>query len=445
MAKLPTVAIIGRPNTGKSTLFNRLVGSRRAIVSEMPGTTRDPVAQRIEGDQMEYLLMDTGGMGGGTEDSDFEDDVHAQALLALEAADLILFVVNGREELTAADYAVVEALRKKRKQHVPVFLVLTKCDDEQKEEDALAQSHELNVSERTFAVSAPHGIGMDALEEGIEAQLRRQFPMTNDQGMTNNQCPKIAVVGRPNVGKSSLINALMSDPQKKMQARMVSDVPGTTRDTTDTVIKSHGKEFLFLDTAGLKRKKQTKTEVEAYAALRTIQAIEDADVTVLVLDATDQIGRQDKRIASLAIERGTGLILLVNKIDLLEGDQKKQFMARMERSFPFCRFAPVLFTSAVTRENLPKLFDLISSTQENRTRRIETPVLNRWFQDIVAKYQLAPKYITQAEVAPPTFVLFLNDPKRLHFSSLRFMENKLRESFGLEGTPVRWVKKGAED
>lgn len=465
MPKLPTVAIIGRPNTGKSTIFNRLVGRRRAIVSPIPGTTRDPIISRIEGATADYLLMDTGGMGGGTEDRDFEDDVAAQSLLALSHADVILFVVNGREELTAADHVVADALRKKKKRHVPVFLVIAKCDDPQKIEEALPRFYELGIADRVVAVSAVHGIEMDALEEGIEEELRAMHferravvaeasPNMETDVLPEDAMPRVAVVGRPNVGKSSLINALMSDPQREVHGRIVSPIPGTTRDTTDTIINFHDKEFLFIDTAGLRKHAAKKEEIDVYAAIRTLQAIEDADVTVLVLDATEEIMRQDKRIAGLAVERGTGLILLVNKTDVLSPAEKVAFQMKIQRAFIFCRFAPVLFTSALTRENLPKLFPMIFGIMQNRSRRIETSALNRWFQDTVAKYQpkgiggvggSKAKYMTQADVRPPTFVLFMNDPRKLHFSSLRFMENKLRDSFGFEGTPIRWVRKGKED
>lgn len=452
MSKLPTVAIIGRPNTGKSTLFNRLVGSRRAIVSPVPGTTRDPVAQCVEGEKLAYLLMDTGGMGGGTEDVDFEEDVHAQSLLALEHSDLILFVVNGREELTAADHEVATLLRTKRRKHVAVFLVIARCDDRRYVDEALPRFYELGIADEIYPVSAIHTLGINELSTGIEEKLL-SLHFGGKEEEEEKPMPKIALVGKPNVGKSSLVNALMSDPQRKLQGRMVSPVPGTTRDTTDTIITHKEKKFLFLDTAGLQHRKYKAGEVEIFAMLRTLQAIEVADVTVLVLDADQKISRQDKRIASMTIERGSGLIILVNKSDLLDEEKKKTFSKEIQLDFPFCRWAPIIFTSAETRENLPKLFLLISTVAENRSRRIETSVLNRWYQDTVAKYQpkgigglgAKTKYVTQVESRPPTFVIFLHNPKRLHFSSLRFLENKLRESYSLEGTPVRWVKKGREE
>lgn len=447
MAKLPVVAIIGRPNTGKSTLFNRIVGRRKAIVSDVPGTTRDPVAIRMEGESVDYLLMDTGGMGGGTEDEDFEDDVEAQSIIALEHADLIIFVVDSREELTSSDFEVVDSLRKKRKRHVPVILVPAKCDNADSMDEILPRFYELDVADAVIPVSAVHGVGVDELVGEIEARLLDMHfeGLEGSEGLEG--VPRVALVGRPNVGKSSLINALMSDPQRKLQGRMVSDVPGTTRDTTDTVVKHNGKTYLFLDTAGLRKKREFG--VEAFAAIRTLQAIESANVTVLVLDPMLGIGRQDKRIASLAIERGTGLILLLNKMDLLDAEEREQFRAAVADSFIFCRWSPTLFTSAETRENLPKVFEIIESVCENHKRRIETSKINKWFQGISMRHHpqgiggktAKTKYVTQVDTAPPSFALFLNDPKRLHFSSLRFMENKLREDFEFEGTPMRWKKR----
>ena len=472
MSKLPVVAIIGRPNAGKSTLFNRLIGRRLAIVSEVAGTTRDQVAMRVEGEGIDYLLIDTGGMGGGTTDKDFEKDVEAQSLLALERADLILCVINGSEDLTASDRRVAEILRKKRRRHVPVFLIATKCDTQKREEEALPQLHELSMTEHIFLVSAVHGIGMQELEDKIVEQLQelhfkteaancqlvaasvsarpsRDGKAAAEVGLPIANMPRIAIVGRPNVGKSSLVNALMSPEQRKTAPRLTSPMPGTTRDATDTVIHHAGREYLFVDTAGLR--KQAKVErfgIDAFATLRALTAIEEADVVVLVLDALQDIGKQDKHIASLAIEEGKGLMLLANKTDLLDVSAKQAFGNSVTRAFPFCRFAPVLYTSAETRENLPHLFSLIDRIAENRQRRIPTPALNRLFRDLGAAHQanlggrsFPAKYATQVEVAPPTFALFLRDPKRLHVSSIRFLENKIRELYAFEGTPIRWIKK----
>ncbi len=449
MAKLPVVAIIGRPNVGKSTFFNRLVGRRQAIVSEIPGTTRDQIMTQVEADGMRYLLVDTGGMGGGSLDSDFEDDVEGQSLLALEHADLILFTVNGREELTGSDYAVADILRKKRKRHVPVFLVIAKCDDAEKMDEALPRYYELGIAESIFPISAAHGLGVSDVQDAITTRLQKMHFGTQRPGTAlASAVPRIAIVGRPNVGKSAIVNALMSEEQRKTAPRLMSPIPGTTRDSTDTVIRFKGKDYVFIDTAGLRKQARVERGLELFSVLRTLQAMAEADVTVLVLDATQEIGKQDKHIAGLAIEQGTGLILVVNKIDLLNAAEKESFRARVGRAFLFCRWAPILFTSAKTREELPHLFELIHAVSENRIRRITTSMVNRLFQDLSEKNQtmaggkLPFKYVTQVDVSPPTFAIFLRDPRSLHVSSLRFIEKKLREIFPFEGTPVRWVKKG---
>ncbi len=449
MAKIPIVAIIGRPNVGKSTLFNRMAGRRTAIVSEIPGTTRDHISLRIDEEDLTYLLMDTGGLGGGSADEDFEDNVHSQSILALAHADLILFVVNGKEELTASDYTVVDLLRKERRRHVPVFLVVAKCDDTEKHEEAMPRFYELGMADQVFPISAMHNTGIEELREGILQALRKQHfeRKAPDPSSQDSEIPRVAIVGRPNVGKSSLVNALMSDEQRKMSPRLTSPVPGTTRDSTETIIRREGKEIAFVDTAGLRKQSRVEEDLEAYAVLRAIQSIADADVTVLVLDCTQQISKQDKHIAGLAIEEGKGLILLGNKADLLDAEGRERVRAHIQSSFPFCRWAPLLLTSAETRENLPHLFGLITAVSENRRRRIATPVINRLFEEIVAGNQTATggrlpfKYVTQVDTAPPTFALFLRDPRRLGVSTLRFLENRLREHYSFDGTPVRWVKK----
>jgi GTP-binding protein len=464
MAKIPIVAIIGRPNVGKSTLFNRMAGRRTAIVSEIPGTTRDHITLRIDEEDLTYLLMDTGGLGGGSSDEDFEDDVQSQSILALAHADLILFVVNGKEELTASDYTVVDLLRKERRRHVPVFLVVAKCDDAEKHEEAMPRFYELGMADQVFPISAMHNTGIEELREGIIASLKKQHfeDKRGNEGPKKVQegpekvdepdfsIPRVAIVGRPNVGKSSLVNALMSDEQRKVSPRLTSPIPGTTRDSTETIIRREGKEIAFVDTAGLRKQSRVEEDLEAYAVLRAIQSIADADVTVLVLDCTQQISKQDKHIAGLAIEEGKGLILLGNKADLLDAEGRERVRAHIQSSFPFCRWAPLLLTSAETRENLPHLFGLITAVSENRRRRIATPLINRLFEEIVAGNQTATggrlpfKYVTQVDTAPPTFALFLRDPRRLGVSTLRFLENRLREHYSFDGTPVRWLKKGGE-
>lgn len=443
MSKLPTVAIIGRPNTGKSTLFNRLIGRRKAIVSDVPGTTRDHVAGRVETPTVDYLLIDTGGMGGGTNDEDFEDDVHAQSLLALANADVILFTVNSQEELTTSDFGIVDDLRKKRKGHVPVLLVVTKCDNPERTEEILPQYYELGIADHILPISANHMLGIEELRDEIVDRLEQlHFKKEEDEA---SALPRIAIIGKPNVGKSSIINAFMSEKQKEESPLMVSDVPGTTRDAVDTIIRFHDQEYLFIDTAGIKRRTQTDKDIETFAYFRSIRALEEADIAVLVLDATQPVSKQDKRIARTAIEDGKGLIVLLNKVDLLSTEQRATALTEAQQELPFCSFAPFLTVSAETRKDLVKVFELIELVQQNRSRRIPTKALNEWFRDAVYGKPMgslsSSKHITQAEDIPPTFTLFVKHPKDIHVSQLRYLENNLRQTFGLEGTPVRWITK----
>ncbi len=450
MSKLPLVAIIGRPNTGKSTLFNRFIGSRRAIISDIPGTTRDHVTSKVEHDDLDYLLVDTGGMGGGTDDKDFEDDVHAQSVLALAAADVIVFTVNSREELTASDHEVVTLLRKKRKKHVPVILAVTKADNDKIFEEALPQFHALGIADDIIAVSALNNLGIAELEECIIDNLQKlHFKKEEAIAATESDVPRIAVIGKPNVGKSSLVNALMSETQRQTSPRLVSDVPGTTRDSTDTVIRHKDREFIFVDTAGLKRQAKTDEGIDSFAMLRSIQALEQSDVAILVLDASQAISKQDKRIAGMAVDAGKGLIILMNKSDLISKEQKEERERDLAAEFPFCRFAPVIYGSTKTRDGLLKMFDLMDMIKRNRMRRIPVKELHRWFDQNVSGMPLGPiaraKHITQAEDIPPTFVLFVSKPKQVEVSQLRFLDNRIRQTFDFQGSPIRWITKGPRE
>tara|TARA_Y100000310_G_scaffold344158_1_gene455437 strand:- start:2029 stop:3375 length:1347 start_codon:yes stop_codon:yes gene_type:complete len=448
MPTLPAVAIIGRPNTGKSTLFNRLVGRRKAIVSDIPGTTRDHVAHRIEGEEVDYLLLDTGGMGGGTEDSDLEDDVHRQSLLALEHADAIVLTINSREELTSSDFEIIDILRKNKRDHVPVILVATKCDNPEETDEALPHYYELGIAKRVIAVSAPHKIGIDDLQDAIESELKALHFQKDEKDETQS-IPKISIIGKPNVGKSSIVNAFMSETQREKSPMLVSEIPGTTRDTTDTTIRYHEQEYLFMDTAGIKKRKQTMdSEIETHAYFRSVKALEMCDICVLVLDANEPVSRQDKRIAAMATEEGKGLIILLNKIDLLESDQKKSVFAAVEYELQFCRFASIIPCSAESREGLLKIFEAIESVQRNRTRRLPTKDLHRWFRDTVASHPMgslaSAKHITQAEELPPTFVIFVKNPQKVQITQLRTLENNLRRTYAFEGTPIRWITKASD-
>ncbi len=447
MSHLPTVAIIGRPNTGKSTLFNRMVGRRQAIVSDIPGTTRDHIASVIEEEEIPYLLIDTGGMGGGTEDKAMEDDVHAQSLLAIEHADVILFTVNSREELTASDFEVVDVLRRRLRKHVPVILAATKCDNPETIEEQLPNFHQLGIADAIIPVSAPHRIGTEELMTAIQSHLKKlNFQKEGEIPMTSN-IPRIAIIGQPNVGKSSIVNALMSEPDRKKNPKLVSDIPGTTRDATDTTVRHNDEEFIFVDTAGLRKAAAKAEEIEGYSILRTMQALQLSDIGVLVLDGTKPVSKQDKRIASMAMEEGKGLIFLVNKIDLLTSEQKVEKAAEIKLALRFCAFIPVITCSAETREGLGKIFDVIAMVQRNRTRRIATRDLHNWFQGLSMQGSLGAiaksKHVTQADELPPTFVLFVRNPRKVQLTQLKFLDRKLRESFGFEGTPIRWITKSS--
>ena len=444
MARLPTVAIIGRPNTGKSTLFNRLVGHRRAIVSDVPGTTRDQVAGRVETDQMDFLLIDTGGMGGGSADHEFKDDVQVQSTIALENSDLILFTLNSREDLTSSDFEIIEDLRKKKQSHVPVIIVLTKCDDTSITEEILPEYYALDIADEIVPVSAMHAIGVEELKNIVVDYLAELNFDKNSKFQIPNSNPRIAIIGKPNVGKSSLINAFMSEKQKESSQLLVSEVPGTTRDAVDISIKYHDQEYIFVDTAGIKRRKSTDRGIETYAYLRSIQSLEHSDIAVLVIDASEPVCKQDKRIARLAIEEGKGLIVLLNKSDKLSGSEKELAMENARRELAFCSFAPFLCVSAETRKDLLKIFDLIEMVNQSRTRRIATKTLNDWFRkEAVGKSLASSKHITQAEDVPPTFVLFSRNPKKIHLNQIKSLEKSLRSTFGFDGSPIRWVTKAS--
>ncbi len=450
MSKLPLVAIIGRPNTGKSTLFNRLIGRRKAIESEVPGTTRDHISHRVDAEEVSYLLVDTGGMGA-SDDKDFESDVYSQSLLALEHADLIIFTVSGREELTTDDHRIVELLRKKRKRHVPVIVAQNKVDNQDIEDDANAQRNDLRIGDDILPVSAAHKLGTDELKQCIVKHLQKlHFGRQADEEKKDNEKdrpPRLAIIGKPNVGKSSIVNAMMSDAQREQSPLLVSPVAGTTRDSTDTEIRFHDKPYVLIDTAGLKKNDSSDEQVERYAALRTVRAVDEADIAVLVLDAGQAVTQQDKRIARLASDAGKGMVILVNKIDLLSGEERKTKMYEVSVLLSFCKFAKIIPCSAETREGLIKIFDVIDVVATSMRLRIATPQLHKWFERVCHGQPLGEvakaKHITQADEIPPTFVLFVKNPKQVQASQLRYLENRLRETFGFDGTPVRWITKSS--
>jgi len=446
MAKLPIVAIIGRPNTGKSTLFNRLIGERRAIESAVPGTTRDHISHRMEFGGIPALLLDTGGIGK-SRDTDFEKSVAAQSLLALEHADIIILTISGRDDLTSDDRKVIDAIRKKRKRFVGVIVAVTKVDTPGADDEVLADFCDVIVGDHLLAVSAAHRLGIDELSETIAEMLtKRSFKKASNEQDKPDRPPRIAIVGKPNVGKSSIVNALLPPERKKASPRVVSPIAGTTRDATDIDLVRNGKTYTLVDTAGLKKHRLSLDELERLSMLRTVTAIEDADIAALVLDASEPVSQQDKRIAALAIESGKGIVILLNKIDLLSGDERKRKLAETMHALAFCsRFAKIIPCSAETREGLLKIFDVFDAIQRNRTRRIPAAELRRWFETAVHGQPLgavgSTKHIVQASDIPPTFVLFVKNPKAVKVSQLRYLDNRLREMFGFDGTPVRWITK----
>ena len=448
MAKLPTVAIIGRPNTGKSTLFNRLIGKRRSIESDIAGTTRDLISHRVDLENMSYLLVDTGGIGASA-DKDFEQDVAEQSLLALEFADVIVFTVNAMEEITADDRKIIENIRKKRRRHEPVIVALTKADTVERRDALILDFHEMDIGEDILTLSAPHRIGIEELNAAIVKHLKllnfeKAAPVTGDQP------PRIAIIGRPNVGKSSIVNALMSDSQREKSPLLVSPVAGTTRDSIDTEVTYHDKQYIIVDTAGLRKQASRRDDdIERFSTMRTLTAVEQADIVILVLSAAEAPTQQDKRIASMAIESGKGLMILLNKIDTLRGEKRTDGIGFVTDTLHFVtKFARVIPCSAKTREGLVKLFDMVEAVQMSRVRRIPTNKLNRWFEETVHGKPLGQiartKYLTQADEIPPTFVLFVKNPRAVQVSQLRYLENQLRKTFGFDGTPIRFKVKPTE-
>lgn len=438
----PVVAIVGRPNVGKSTLFNRLIQKRLAIEESTPGVTRDRLYGRVDWRGREFWLVDTGGLT--FEEETIAREIFRQATLAIEEANVVLFVVDVRSGPVPLDFETAELLRKAGK---PVILVANKA--ESPDMATVAEFYGLGLGEPRL-VSAAHGLGTgDLLDDIVSLLPEAELPEESDE-------LRIAVIGRPNVGKSSLVNRLAGTERV-----IVSDIPGTTRDAVDLLLEHDNRRYRVVDTAGIRRKSKVDEAVEYYSVLRSVRAAEDSDVVLFLVDATAGVTEQDKRIAGIAHEAGRALVIIVNKWDAVPGKNDKtmdEYREEIRKELAFISYAPILFISALSGQRVPRIFELVNYVAEQHALRISTSRLNELLQDITAVVpppskrgrQLKIYYMTQIRVKPPTFTLFVNDPELAHFSYIRYIENRLRETYGFEGTPLRLLvrkrsKKKGED
>lgn len=428
----PIVAIVGRPNVGKSTLFNMMAGERIAIVKDTPGVTRDRIYADVSWLKYNFTIMDTGGIEPDTHNQMLRD-MREQAEMAIEMADVVMFIVDVKQGLVDADYKVADMLRKAQKK---VVLVVNKVDNFDKMMPDVYEFYNLGIGDpHPVSSLAKLGIG-DMLDE-----VTALFPQDVEQ--EEDERPRIAVVGKPNAGKSSIINKLLGENRV-----IVSDVAGSTRDAIDTAVTWDDKEYVFIDTAGLRRKNKIKEEIERYSILRTVSAVERADVVILVIDAVEGVTEQDAKIAGIAHDRGRGIIIAVNKWDLIEKDNHtvRKFTEDIRDILSFMPYAEIIFISAMTGQRIPKIFDVLDMVIQNQQMRVQTGVLNDILAEAVAMQQppsdkgrrLKIYYMTQVSIKPPTFVIFVNDKKLMHFSYTRYLENKIREAFGFKGTSLKF-------
>ena len=430
----PIVAIVGRPNVGKSTLFNAIAGGTIAIVKDTPGVTRDRIYADCTWLDMNFTLIDTGGIEPDTSDI-ILSQMREQAQIAMATADVIIFIVDVHQGLTDSDFRVAEMLRKSKK---PVVLAVNKVDSFQKYGNDVYEFYNLGIGE-PMAVSAASRLGLGDLLDTVCSHFGAGHLEEEEDDR-----PRIAIVGKPNVGKSSIINKLTGENRV-----IVSDIAGTTRDAVDTKVVRGGTEYVFIDTAGLRRKNKIKEELERYSIIRAVTAVERADVVVMVIDAVEGVTEQDAKIAGIAHERGKGVIIAVNKWDAIEKDDRtmNEFTRKIRNTLSYMAYAEILFISAVTGQRLGKLFDNIDMVRQNQNMRVSTGVLNEIMTEAVALQQppsdkgkrLRLYYITQVAVKPPTFVLFVNDKKLMHFSYTRYLENRIREAFGFRGTALKFI------
>lgn len=439
MAK-PIVAVVGRPNVGKSTLFNRIAEERISIVEDTPGVTRDRIYAEAEWLNHKFTLIDTGGLEPESDDIILKQ-MYTQAQIAIETADVILFVVDVKTGVTDADMQVANILRKANK---PIVLAVNKMDDLRKYSMDIYEFYQLGIGE-PFGVSAGQAIGLgDLLDEVV-----KNFPKETAYDEEDDTI-KVAIIGKPNVGKSSLINRILGEERV-----IVSDIAGTTRDAIDTPYEKDGQKYVFIDTAGMRRQSKIKESIEKYSIIRAVAAVERADVCVLMINATEGITDQDTKIAGIAHEAGKPTIIVVNKWDLIEKDNKtmNNFIKEIDKEFKYMSYAPKMFISALTGQRVHKLFETINYCSQNSTRRISTGMLNDVLIEAMALNQppaekgrpLKIYYITQVSVKPPTFILFVNDTELLHFSYKRYIENQLRDAFGFNGTPIHFITRNKSE
>ena len=430
----PIVAIVGRPNVGKSTLFNALAGGMISIVENTPGVTRDRIYADVNWLNRSFTIIDTGGIEPDTSDI-ILSQMREQAVIAIDTADVIVFVTDVRQGMVDADQQVADMLRRS---HKPVVLCVNKVDNFKQQQADVYEFYNLGLGD-PYPVSAE---GKQGLGDMLDAVISGFPEKAEDED--EDERPKIAIIGKPNVGKSSIINRLLGEDRV-----IVSDIAGTTRDAVDTVIKRNRKEYVFIDTAGLRRKSKIKEDIERYSIIRAVSAVERCDVAVVVIDAEEGITEQDAKIAGIAHDRGKGLIIAVNKWDAVEKDDKtmRTYTEKIRSTLSFAFYAEILFISAVTGQRLPKLFETVDEVLDNQSRRVATGVLNEVLMDAVAMQQppsdkgkrLKVFYMTQVAVGPPTFVVFVNDKKLMHFSYQRYLENRLRDAFGFGGTNLRFI------
>ncbi len=431
--KKPIVAVVGRPNVGKSTLFNLLAGERISIVKDTPGITRDRIYADVTWLDTSFTLIDTGGIEPDSKDI-ILSQMREQAQTAIDTADVILFMTDVKQGLVDADAKVADMLRRSKK---PVVLVVNKVDHYEKYMADVYEFYNLGIGD-PHPISSVNKLGIgDMLDEVIS-----HFGQAQEEEEEDGRI-KVAIIGKPNVGKSSIINRLIGENRL-----IVSDIAGTTRDAVDTEVKYKGKEYVLIDTAGLRRKNKIKEELEKYMIIRAVSAVERADIAVLVIDAVEGVTEQDAKIAGIAHERGKAVIVAVNKWDAVEKDNHtmKKFTGRIREVLSFMPYAEILYISAVTGQRLNKLYETIDIVNENHSMRIATGVLNEIMAEAVALQQppsdkgkrLRLYYITQVSVKPPTFVIFVNDKELMHFSYTRYIENQIREAFGFRGTPLKF-------